>query len=491
MKQQTQIDKYLFHSTRNIFLTGQAGTGKTTLIKKFIEENPNTIVCAPTGVAAVNAGGDTMHKVFSIPVPAYGASISKVTPSKLKELMLADNIIIDEISMCRNDVFSFAIKVLRKAEKLKGKKIRLIVVGDFSQLPPVVSKNDVKYLKKFKYDESGYVFTTTEWKTLNFKIIELTEVYRQENQEFIDNLNKARIHDISCIPYFNQFLLTNSSKKEDDLIYICGTNAEADRLNKEYLDNLDGIPVAYQAEKKGRCGNTNIDDIILLKENARVYFTINDQIYNKYQNGTFGIVKSLNEKYVDVEILNNQNKKEIISVYPHKYSIYSYKVKNNNLTKEEIGSISQIPLKLAKAITIHKSQGKTFYNVILSPQIFAPGQLYVALSRVRSPEGFFLQEPILEEYLKIDKKVEEFYKNGYKYEKTVNKKQKSTTTKPSTKTKTTSKTSLKSTKKNSNIKNKVNSNKKRTSKTTRLNKTSNVNNKKKTNKRTTSVKNRK
>lgn len=407
-----QIEKYLFNSNRNIFLTGQAGTGKTTLIKQFIEKNPNTIICAPTGVAAVNAGGDTMHKIFSIPVPAYGASISKVTPAKLKELIIADNIIIDEISMCRNDVFSFAIKVLRKAEKLKGKKIRLIVVGDFSQLPPVVTKNDIKYLKKFKFDPSGYAFTTTEWKTLNFKVIELIKVYRQENQEFIDNLNKARINDPSCISYFNSFLVNDTIIQNENSIYVCGTNVEADRLNKEYLDSLPGIPVAYQAEKQGRTGNTNIDDIILLKADARVYFTVNDQVHNQYQNGTFGIVKDLNEKYVTVELENG----EIIFVYPHKYSIYSYKESNNILTKNEIGSVTQIPLKLAKAITIHKSQGKTFYNVILSPQIFAPGQLYVALSRVKGPEGFYLKEPIIPEYLKVDKMIEDFYKNGYKYE---------------------------------------------------------------------------
>lgn len=408
MKIETQIEKYLFNSQRNVFLTGPAGTGKTTLIQKFIEENPNTIICAPTGVAAVHAGGDTMHKIFSIPVPAYGASIAKVTPGKLKELILADNVIIDEISMARNDVFSFAIRVLKKAEKLKGKKIRLIVVGDFSQLPPVVTKEDIKYLKKFKYDPSGYAFTTKEWKSCNFKVIELVDVKRQNDIEFITKLNDARIGNTDCVSYFNNFL---TNEVPNDAIYICGTNAEADRLNKEYLDNLDGNAIAYQSDKKGRTTNTNIDDIILLKKDAKVFFTVNDQIHNKYQNGTFGIVRNLNEKCVEVEVNG-----ELIPVFPHKFSLYTYKVTNGILNKKEIGSVTQMPLKLAKAITIHKSQGKTFEKVVLSPQIFAAGQLYVALSRVKNPDGFYLTEPISFEYLKIDPIVQKFYKNKYTFE---------------------------------------------------------------------------
>ncbi len=424
MTKDKEIQKYLFDSDKNIFLTGQAGTGKSTLLKKYIETHKNTIVCAPTGVAAVNVGGDTMHKVFSIPVPAYGANISKVTPSKIKELIMADCVIIDEISMARNDVFSFAMRVLKKAEKLKGKKIRVILCGDFSQLPPVVRKEDIKYLKKFGYDISGFAFTTKEWKALNLKTIELIDIKRQSDKTFIEELNKVRIGDLSCIPYFNSFLTDKTPK---DAICVCGTNAEADRLNKEYLDSIEGAPIAYQAEKSGRTANSNIDEIILLKKGAKVFFTINDVVNEEYRNGTFGIVKDLNEKCVTVDI----DGKEVI-VFPHKNSIYSYKVENGMLNKKEIGSVSQIPLKLAKAITIHKSQGKTFDNVLLSPQIFAPGQLYVALSRVRNPENFYLSTPIVEEYIKLDPIVQKFYDNGYTYEI-----KKTTTTKTIRTTKTT------------------------------------------------------
>ena len=435
-----KIEKYLFNSDKNIFLTGQAGTGKTTLIKRFVEENPNTIIAAPTGVAAVNAGGDTMHKVFSIPVPAYGASISRVTPSKIKPLMMADNVIIDEISMARNDVFSYAVRVLRKAERLKGKKIRLIVVGDFSQLPPVIRNDELKYFKQFGYDKSGFPFTTSEWRTLNFKVLELEEVKRQEDREFIDELNLARIGDKDCIPYFNQFV-KNDEDLPDDAIYVCGTNAEANRINQNYLNSLPGMPTAYQAIKEGNTRNAEIDEIVLLKEGARVMFTVNDVRSKKYQNGSFGTVVSLNEKYVTVNVNG-----EDLDIYPYKTSLYTYQVANSSLIKKEIGSVTQMPLKLAKAITIHKSQGKTFDKAILSPQIFAPGQLYVALSRVRGPEGLFLKEPIMPEYLKTNKVVNEFCENGFAYiGDVVKKKSTKTSSKSSNKSGTKSTKTVKST----------------------------------------------
>lgn len=414
MTEKKLIEKYLFGSDKNIFLTGAAGTGKSTLLKQYIETykaaNPafNTLVCASTGTAAADMEGDTMHRVFSIPVPAYGASLSKITASKLKELVMADTVIIDEISMCRNDVFAFMAKVLKKAEKLKGKKIRLIVSGDFSQLAPVVKKEEIKLLKKFGFHESGFAFTCKEWKSFRFKVICMEEVRRQENRDFVTMLHKARVCDKSCIPYFNGFV---SNDYPSDTIRICGTNAEADRLNKEYLDSLPGMPFAFQAKKTGRTAGVMIDDIILLKENARVYFTSNDNKKGLWRNGTFGVIKALHEGYVEVE-----TKDGILSVSPAKTSIYSYKVNGAILEKKEIGSITQIPLKIAKAITIHKSQGKTFDSAVISPEIFAPGQLYVALSRVRSPEGLFLTKPVDFTALRTDVVVDKFYKGGYTYE---------------------------------------------------------------------------
>ena len=397
----------LFETQKNIFITGAGGTGKTTFLNEFIEKNPKTIVTAPTGIAAVNIGGVTTFNAFNIPIPCFGATTNKLNKTKLKKIIASDNVIIDEISMCRVDVFSYIIKVIKKAEKIKGNKIRIIVSGDFSQLPPVITKEDEKLLKKFGFHKSGLPFTCKEWENCHFSVIELTEVKRQDNPEFIENLHKARLADKACIPYFNQFV---KDEIPDDCIRICGTNSEVDKINKEYLDSFDSMPFAYQSIKEGKTAGALVDDIIVLKDGINVYFTVNDLINNEYVNGTFGKIHKCFKDHIEVKVDD-----KIIDVTPHRYSIYSYKVYKGVLKKEEVGNVKQIPLKLAKAITIHKSQGKTFDKEVFTPNIFASGQAYVALSRVKSPEGLFLTEPLLPEYLITDKTVLRFYKNGYKY----------------------------------------------------------------------------
>ena len=445
-----------FASSRNLFVTGPAGTGKSYTLNKYISEHENIIVCAPTGIAALNLGGDTMHKVFHIPIPAIESpSFAKnkkgaITTSQLNVIAKSDTIIIDEISMCRNDVFQFAIKVIRKAEKIKGKKIRLIVCGDFSQLPPVVKKTEVKLMKKFNLDESGYAFTTPEWKSCNFKVVELNEVKRQDNKEFVTILNEIRIGDFSHLDYFEKFV--NETPNYDDAICICGTNAEADRINQAYLDELPGNTVVLQSRKEGRCTGSFVDDFIMVKEGAKVIFTSNDFIHNIYKNGTFGIIESING---DCVIVNIDGKSHVI--YRQDYPIYSYNVTGNSLSKKELGVIHQYPFKLGKAITIHKSQGQTFDRVIISPDIFAAGQLYVVLSRVRTPDGMTLLKHVLPEHLIIDNNVQKFYKNGYKWDvkKTKSTKKVVSTVKPtkknskSTKSNTTSSQVNKSMKKTS------------------------------------------
>lgn len=451
---------YLLESDRNIFLTGKAGTGKTYNIKQYVDkmesEGKKVLVCAPTGTAAVNVGGETCHSLFGIPIPCYGVSISKTPSNKIKILAEADAIVIDEVSMLRDDAFSYAIRVIKKAERQKGSRIRIILTGDFSQLPPVVPKKEEKMLKKFGYDLSGYAFTTKEWSSLNLKVVELTKIYRQEEEEFIENLAKIRDLDVSAIDYFNQFVdesygmeveykvseekvfsfddleenLENDVEcnedeiqEEDerpinpkllnaDCVVLCGTNAEAERINRDYLDSIESTLVAYQSSKKGRNNSSNIDDIILIKEGCKVMFTVNDVIKNRYQNGTMGKVTMCHKDHVSVRLDDGT----LVSVYPHEYTSYSYKIAGGELTKSKIGSVKQIPLKIAAAVTIHKSQGKTFDKAIISPSVFAAGQLYVALSRVRNPEGIILTEPITEKAFVENKIVNDFYNKGFSYE---------------------------------------------------------------------------
>lgn len=414
-----QIDA-AFASSRNLFITGPAGTGKSYRLNEYISKTDNVLVCAPTGIAALNVGGETAHKVFHIPVPAYESpSFAKgkkgaLTKSMISALIQSDVIVIDEISMFKNSDFSFAIKVLRKAEKLKGSKIRVIVSGDFSQLPPVVRKADEKLMKKFGFDLSGFAFTTPEWKSLNFKVVELTDVKRQSDLEFIMELNRVRVGDFTNYDYFNQFV--NEDPDYSDGICICGTNAEADKINNTYLDELTGTERAFRSTKTGRVPMGYVDDIIVLKQGARVIFTANDNIKNQYKNGTFGIVKGFTDDAVIVTVKDADGNEKDVFVNRQKVSIYSYTATGGTLNKKEVGSVTQFPLRIGKAITIHKSQGQTFEKAIISPTIFAAGQLYVALSRVKSPDGLTLLREISPEDFIIDDVVKQFYTNGYKFD---------------------------------------------------------------------------
>lgn len=453
----------ILNQNRNILITGAGGTGKSTLINKFVEENPdkNIILCAPTGTAAVNIGGSTVHRVFGVPVPAYGAKLSVVKPSIIKALALADVVVIDEISMCRNDVFSFAMRILAKAEREKGSRIRLIVCGDFYQLPPVVTKKEAKMLKKFGFEENGFPFTTKEWKDKNFKVVELNEIHRQEDKEFQAELNLIRDGSTSSLKYFQQFEEKNKGAAPKGIIHICGTNAEADAINIEELNNLESLPIAYMATCNGRISDGPADKVIMIKEGERVIFTTNDLKTNKYQNGTLGtVLKTYNDCVV---VLTDEGKE--IKVYPHKWTLYSYKANGDVLDKKEVGSIEQIPLKPAWAITVHRAQGKTFDKVSISPKIFAAGQLYVALSRVKSTEGLYLTDEVLPEYVITSEEVQDFVSSDYTWEvKTINKKP-STVKKSSKTTKRTTKRSKKTTKTTKKTTRKSNKTTKKTRKT--------------------------
>lgn len=401
-----------FDSRRNLFITGPAGTGKSYRLNQYIASHENVLVCAPTGIAALNIGGDTMHRVFKIPVPAYElpsfsrSNKNAVPRSILNVVAEADTVIIDEISMARNDVFRFAVRVIRKAETIKGSKIRIIVCGDFSQLPPVVRKSEASIMEKFDLDPNGYAFTTPEWKSCKFKVVELTEVKRQENAEFTGELNEIRTGNFKNLDYWNQFI--NPDPDYDNAVVICGTNAEAARINEAYLDGLPGNLVALQAEVRGRVTAGYVDEIVLVKENCKVIFIVNDNETCQYKNGSFGIIRVINKDNIVVEI----NGRTTV-VFPHKFPIYAYDCVDGELIKKEVGSITQYPFKVGKAITIHKSQGQTFDKVIISPEIFASGQLYVALSRVRDPEGLTLLSELKPEYLILNKEVKKFYDNNY------------------------------------------------------------------------------
>ena len=402
-------------SGKNIFLTGGAGTGKSFVLNQFIEtvekQGKNVLVCAPTGIAAINVKGVTIHRCFQAsPEPQVIHNIKKV-PQVVKE---SDIIIIDEISMCRIDLFDFVVRTIMKAEEQSLSRKQIIVVGDFFQLPPVTTPNDKKVLKELypKYNK-GYAFESTNWQDLDFYMIELKEVIRQNDPEFIRELNKIRIGDVSGIAYFNQHA---KHQKIDDGIILTATNKVANNINHERLNKISSRAKIYKSIISGdvKSYDKPTEDELRLKAGARVMVLINDSEENFYQNGSFGVIEELNEKSVTVCLDANNLK---IEFGYHEWVIEDYvlaksiddEIEDHKLRKKKVGSFSQIPLKLAYAITMHKSQGQTYEKINLIPYSFDCGQLYVALSRVKSLEGLCLINQMRQENLICSQEVKDFY----------------------------------------------------------------------------------
>lgn len=399
---------------KNVFLTGEAGTRKSYVIQAFIKQNEKSkkkmIVCAPTGIAAIQIGGVTIHRVFQVsPEPQINTSKVQV-PKTVKE---ADIIIIDEISMCRVDLFDYALSVIRKAESMSKPK-QLIVVGDFFQLPPVTTNHDYDILTKiYPNYHKGFAFESKYWNDCHFKTIVLNEVIRQLDQTFIENLNKIRIGDNTAIEYFNNHA---SKEKIHNGIVLSARNALVNKINKEELDKIDTEPITYYSQTIGdvkSSDKTTVDELEL-KVNARVMIIVNDIEDFLYQNGSMGTIVKLSENSVQVKL--DQTSK-IVTINPYEWDIENYEitediidgVSNKRLKKVIVGKFIQLPLKLAYAITIHKSQGQTYDAINLVPYCFDCGQLYVALSRVKSIEGLALSQPIKNNYLMCDEKVKAFY----------------------------------------------------------------------------------
>lgn len=401
----------------NVFVTGEAGTGKSFVINKFVDEmqknDKNILICAPTGIAALQIGGVTIHRCFHASLEPQIPKEIKQVPQTVKQ---ADIIIIDEISMCRMDLFEYVARVIIKAEKITKKKKQVIVVGDFYQLPPVTVPSDRKVLEEFysQYDR-GFAFEAESWKAFDFKVTNLVEVMRQNDSEFIKQLNRLRVGDQTSIEYFNAHASVHKLKQG---ITLCGMNRQADKINKDELEKLQSEEKIFKAIVKGEVKSSDkpTEDQLRLKLGARVIVLINDTELNLYQNGSLGEVVGFSKDGVDVKIDNTKN---IINFTYQEWAIENYilvqeeynGIQYQKLEKEKIGSFKQIPLKLAYAITIHKSQGQTYDQVNLIPHCFDCGQLYVALSRVKSIDGLCLLNKIKDNYLICDPKVQVFYED--------------------------------------------------------------------------------
>lgn len=414
-EQQKAFDLML--TGKNVFLTGNAGTGKSYLLNEFIKyqekQKKKIIVTAPTGIAAINVGGTTIHRAFKVPLKPIGPDV-KCMPGDI--LRSADIIIIDEISMVRFDVFYYIWKTINTIKNdgwYDGKDIQLIVVGDFFQLPPVVTYADriiLRQLWKNVNFGEGFAFGTKAWNNCDFKSIVLKTIVRQKEPRFINALNNVRHGDIKgIVDLYN----VSSKKWIDNAIYLCGTNEEAKRVNEDRLKNIAAKEYTFRSKIAGKVnpGDKPVDDIIKLKVGARVIIAINDTVFDKYQNGSMGTVETINNKSIVVKL--DSGKK--CTLKPHKWEIVEYALSGSGVRKRVIGTYTQMPVKLGYAITMHKSQGQTFNKVNINPQSFCEGQLYVGLSRCTNPDGLYIKSSIEDfmnhNWLMTSDRVVKFYNN--------------------------------------------------------------------------------
>ena len=397
-----------------LFLTGRAGTGKSSLIQLFKKlSDKKVIYLAPTGVAAVQIKGQTIHSFFKFPPGWIRPSDYKPLPKKLVDQI--DLIFIDEVSMVRAEMLDHIDQLLRLStgiHKPFGGKA-MLWCGDLFQLPPVINGNFEKDYFKEVY-ESPYFFSSNVFKQIqSFELIELSRIYRQSDPYFIKLLEKIRMNELDAdeIETINEFCFNPHDTSDFLKIHLCTTNPSANRINMERLQALKDAPKIYKAKINGQVQLNQYpgEEQLILKIGAQVVFTRNDP-NKRFVNGSLGIVRNMHETSIEIELESNN---KLIEVEAFSWEIIKYTLnagKNRELIPEVVGHFVQFPLKLAWAITIHKSQGKTFEHVVIEmgTGAFEYGQSYVAFSRCKSLQGIQLKQKLRWQDVRTDERIIDF-----------------------------------------------------------------------------------
>lgn len=418
--------QFIENTGTHLFLTGKAGTGKTTFLRKLKRESPKRmVVIAPTGIAAINAGGVTIHSFFQIPFAPYVPESSFSTngqatyrfrfgKEKINIIRSMDLLVIDEISMVRADLLDAVDEMLRRyrdRHKPFG-GVQLLMIGDLQQLAPVVKDEEWQMLKK--YYDTPYFFSSRALKQTEYCTIELKTVYRQSDGAFLDLLN--RIRENHCDPQVlealnRRYLPAFQPRKEEGYIRLVTHNYQAQRINNYELEQLPGRSYAFRATIDGKFPEYSYptDELLELKKGAQVMFVKNDSSgEHRYYNGMIGEVTDLSADSIEVRA-KDSTVAFLLQEEEWANAKYVLDEESKEIVEDIEGTFRQFPLKLAWAITIHKSQGLTFERAIIdASSSFAHGQTYVALSRCKTLEGLVLSAPLSAKAVISDRAVDRF-----------------------------------------------------------------------------------
>ncbi len=408
--EQLAVYERIEHTREHLFVTGRAGTGKSTILNHLSWNTSKIIaVCAPTGVAALNVGGQTIHSLLRLPTGVI-ADHDLDQPSELKKMLSSiDTLVIDEISMVSADLMDAIDRALRQA---RGKKhdpfggAQIIMFGDPYQLPPVPPRDP--HERAFFADtyRSLWFFDAKVWSQVPMTVVELTEVHRQRDDRFKQILGAVRFGEVTA-DMAEELNAAGSRTPPEDVLTLATTNATVNRINQQRLAGIGGSSLRAVADITGefRENMYPADEVLELKPGAQVMFLRNDSD-GRWVNGTIGTVSRLKDT-VWVEVGDEEF--EVEPTVWERYR-YRYDADTKKLEKEVVAEFEQFPLRLAWAVTIHKSQGHTYDSatVDLGPRAFSAGQTYVALSRVRTLDGLFMRRPLQPRDVIVDPNVTRF-----------------------------------------------------------------------------------
>ena len=397
-------------STKHFFITGKAGTGKSLLLQ-YLRQNTkkSVVVVAPTGVAAINVNGQTIHSLFRIPPSFIALNSLPFNRNAAEILRHLDMILIDEVSMVRADLMDaidYRLRQSREDDKPFG-GVQIVMFGDLYQLPPIVS--DVELNKYFQDNHGGFnFFNANVWQLIDFEKHELQEVFRQKDQHFKNLLNEIRVGKNSpeIMNKINERFGLPLPK--DRFIYLCSTNSKVNNINNKKLSEINSPEHVYIASISGEIDEKSYpaDEVLRLKKGAQVMMLKND-FDKRWVNGTLGTIHSLSKDEIKVKVDG--------IIYTVSQTVwqkikYNYNRNTKQIEEKPISSFTQYPIRLAWAVTIHKAQGKTFEKIVvdLDGGSFAAGQTYVALSRCTTFDGVFLTDKIYSQDIKVDPDVAKF-----------------------------------------------------------------------------------